>query len=145
VLGVVVRWNLIDTGRTWPAVTEQGAGDPASRGKGGRFRVNVWQASVVDQAVVALHQVALAIRDRVTPAMEQASGVPLRWRLQDAAELMTYGEAVIGLENLCSNLYEFDVPLRESDYERIEAAGEVLELPETTWTMLRDQVAPDSE
>jgi hypothetical protein len=99
----------------------------------------------VDEAFAALYEAALAIRDRVTDAMEQASGVPLKWRLQDAAELITYGEPVIGLENLCSNLFEFDVPLRASDYERIEAAGRTRELPETTWTMLRDQVTPDSE
>jgi hypothetical protein len=99
----------------------------------------------MDQALTGLLQVTLAIRDRVTDAMEEAAGVPLRQRLQHVEELITHGEPVIGLENLCSNLYEFDVPLHAGDYERIEVAGQALKLPADTWTVLTDQVTPDSE
>lgn len=109
------------------------------------IRVHVWQASLVDEADTALYEAALAIRHRVTDAMEQPSGVPLRWRLQDAAELITYGESVIGLENLCSNLHEFGVPLRAGEYRRIEAAGQARNVPAGTWTMLSAQVTPGPE
>jgi hypothetical protein len=99
----------------------------------------------VDEADTALYEAALAIRDRVTDAMEQPSGAPLTWRLQDAAELITYGESVIGLENLCSNLHEFGVPLRAGEYRRIEAAGQARNVPAGTWTMLSAQVTPGPE
>jgi hypothetical protein len=99
----------------------------------------------VDESGAALWDVTLAIRDRVTDATEQSSGVPLRRRLRDAADLITYGEPVVALEMLCERLFEFDVPLRASDYEQIGAAGRALELPMATWTVLENQVSSDPE
>jgi hypothetical protein len=99
----------------------------------------------MDEPIAALHRIALAIRDRVTDAVEQASGVPLRWRIESAADDISHGEAGIGLENLCSNLYEFDVPLHVSEYEGIQAAGEVMQMPADTWTVLISQVTLDTD
>lgn len=97
----------------------------------------------MDEAAAALEQVALAIRDRLTDAFERASGVPLRARLEFVAEAVRHGEPGVGLESLCSNLHEFDVPLRASDYELIQLAGRALKLPTDNWTVLTDQVTPD--
>ena|ERR1039457_472724 len=97
----------------------------------------------MDEPIAGLQQIALAIHDRVTDALERASGVPLRRRIESAAELVRHGEPGIGLENLCSNLHEFGVPIRAGEYEGIQASGEVLNLPADTWTALMEQVTLD--
>ena len=99
----------------------------------------------MDEAVAALEQVALAIRDRVTDAFERASGVPLRARLEFVAEAVRHGEPGVGLEILCSNLDDFDVPLRASEYDQVEMAGRAMQLPADNWTVLAQQVIPDPD
>ena len=99
----------------------------------------------MDEAVAALEQVALAIRDRVTDAFERASGVPLRARLEFVAEAVRHGEPGVGLEILCSNLHDFDVPLRAGEYDQVEMAGRAMQLPPDNWTVLAQHVIPDPD
>src|ERR1039457_7096270 len=97
----------------------------------------------MDEPIAGLQQIALAIHDRVTDALERASGVPLRRRIESAAELVRHGEPGIGLENLCSNLHEFGEPLGGGAYEGLVVPGEVLNLPADTWTALGNRKARD--
>jgi len=40
-------------------------------------------------------------------------------RFDDSVDLVRHGEACIGLENLCDNLYEFAVPLTSEARDRL--------------------------
>jgi hypothetical protein len=55
---------------------------------------------------------------------------------QNVWELIDAGEPGVALENLCTQLYEFDVPVPQAVLERITAAGEAMHLAPDLWTDL---------
>lgn len=51
------------------------------------------------------------------------------------------GEWALALEILCSNLYEYDIPIPARVYELINEAGKMMRMDESKWQMLQSQVS----
>lgn len=58
-------------------------------------------------------------------------------------ELVQVGEFAIALENLCSQLYEFDVALPDDTVAAIAALGTSVGVEDRYWKMLRTDQAAD--
>lgn len=56
---------------------------------------------------------------------------------QSAWELLDAGEPGVALENLCTQLYEYDVALPQALVGRIAVAGTAMGLEADVWTVLR--------
>lgn len=54
-------------------------------------------------------------------------------RLNDAEVMITHGESKIALENICSNIHEFDILISRKSYEAIKELGIILNLNATDW------------
>jgi hypothetical protein len=52
-------------------------------------------------------------------------------------ELITSGEYGVGLEELCSYLNEYDLPVSEEEYKTIEEAGLTMGIDISYWTILK--------
>jgi len=64
---------------------------------------------------------------KLTTLLDKLAAIPLaqhrekiEFTLADARSLAAHGEWGLGLENLCSNLYEFDFPLTPELFREIE-------------------------
>lgn len=90
----------------------------------------------MDDVNASIAHVAVCIRDRMSDSFERDAGVPLRERLDAVVTTVEAGEPIVGLEILCSNLDEFDVSLRASEYALLQEAGRALNLPKSTWVGL---------
>lgn len=99
----------------------------------------------MDDLSGAIARLAVSIRDRTSDSLEREAGVPLRERLDGVAIAARAGECIVGLEILCSNLDEFDVPLLASEYSLVHEAARALKLPESTWIALGRLVGQPSE
>ena len=56
--------------------------------------------------------------------------------IRDTRDLIDHGEPGVALENLCTNLYEFSVPITRSQYDEIAAIGTALSLHRKAWDYL---------
>ncbi|UOE42871.1 MafI family immunity protein [Agromyces larvae] len=56
--------------------------------------------------------------------------------LQNARIFLDAGEPGVALENLCAQIYEYDVPIARSAYLRLEAAGRAMSLDSSNWSHL---------
>lgn len=56
--------------------------------------------------------------------------------IQNAWGLIDAGEPGVALENLCTQLYEYDVPVPPSVLAQITAVGEAMQLAPDLWTDL---------
>ncbi len=60
----------------------------------------------------------------------------------DARELIAHGEYGEALELLCTQVYEYEVPVTSETYKIIEACGKRMQMEESSWTLLRELLAP---
>lgn len=51
------------------------------------------------------------------------------------------GEWGIAFEFICSNLYEFDMPISQQTYELLEEIGNLLKMDSKEWEILKPQVS----
>ena len=65
----------------------------------------------------------------------------IEFMLGDIKELIEHGEPGVALENLCQNLYEFSVPITQSDLAALESLAKEMEMPDDTWELLTEVVA----
>lgn len=61
-------------------------------------------------------QPALGLRGRATPEAEQAVGEPFDPRVDDSLGLLEHNEAVIGFENLASNVHEYEISISNEKF-----------------------------
>ena len=80
----------------------------------------------IDQILHTLRAVVVELEAKLP-----ASDVESAWGLIDA------GEPGVALENLCTQLYEYDVSVPQQVLSRIAASGEAMGLPAELWTDLR--------
>ncbi len=53
--------------------------------------------------------------------------------LNDAEVMINHGEAKIALENICSNIHEFDIFISRKSYDAIKELSIILKLNATDW------------
>ena len=68
-----------------------------------------------------------------------AAGYPERVR--DAYELLDANEPAVALENMCSNLHEFECRIPARAYEVFAEVGAKLSVDRRHWEILKPQVA----
>ena len=78
----------------------------------------------------------LALIDQTGPRLTSRADY-LAVRVESIRGIVDAGECGLALEILCSNLYEFDVPLRDDEINEIESLAAVLGLPEHDWAYVR--------
>ena len=83
---------------------------------------------------------AHSLSGRATHDSEAALGASFDVRVADSLDLATNGEPGVAFENLAQNVYEFDVPLTESEYRASAEIGGALMLNPSAWSFLRDLV-----
>lgn len=86
------------------------------------------------QAIERLKEAFALVADSLA-----AAGYPERVR--DAYELLDANEPGIALENMCSNLHEFECRIPARAYEIFVDAGAELNVDRRCWEILRPQVA----
>ena len=59
------------------------------------------------------------LRGRASADAERAVGAPLAERLESSVQLAEAGEGGVGIENLCENLYEYDVRLTVDEHQAL--------------------------
>lgn len=60
-------------------------------------------------------------------------------------EFIAVGEFPIALETLCTQIYEYEIPINEAFYEKVEFIGGQMNLPPTTWLMLKKLIIEKGE
>ena len=60
-------------------------------------------------------------------------------------ELYLVGEYSVGLENLCSQLYEYEIKITPILFERLQAIGKTLQVKDDTINILQELVQKASE
>jgi len=58
----------------------------------------------------------------------------------DACELLEHDEWGEALSLICTQLYEYDVPISSEIYDRIESAGLQMQMPPKEWEILRELI-----
>lgn len=96
-----------------------------------------------DADVAVLRTLANALRDRAAKSSEAEVGATLNERIADTLDLTTHGEHVIAFENLAQNVYEFDVPLTQSEFQFFGQIGQAFRLEPDSWTFLSELVTPN--
>jgi hypothetical protein len=79
---------------------------------------------VTDKTSVALRALAEGFRGRSSPEADHLVGAPLDDRIAMAVDLIDNGEPVVAFENLCSNLYEYELPISADEHQQLAALGE---------------------
>jgi hypothetical protein len=90
--------------------------------------------------VQRLRMLAHSLWGRATHDSAAAVGDSFDVRVADSLDLATNGEPGVAFENLAQNVYEFDVPLTESEYRAFAQIGGSLRLNPNAWAFLRDLV-----
>jgi len=90
---------------------------------------------------MASHEIEDVIRSfygRATPDLEAAVGAPFDPRLRYCLEAAQAGEDVLAFENLCSNLYEFNVPISAEEYDQLARVARELGIDDNRWEFLEE-------
>lgn len=95
-------------------------------------------ARVAADLEASMRELAEGLRGRASLDAERAVGAPLDPRIDDSMSLLDHGERGIGLENLLSNIYEFDVALTENEVDVIEELAKAWGLANERWTFVKE-------
>lgn len=87
-----------------------------------------------------LRMLAHSLWGRATHDSEAALGASFDVRAADSVDLAAHGEPGVAFENPAQSVYEFDVPLTESEYRAFAEVGGSLRLNPSAWCFLRDLV-----
>lgn len=60
--------------------------------------------------------------------------------VENIRELFSVGEYGVGLENLCAQIYEYDIRLSPTQFRKIASLGGRMKLDEGTWQILESLV-----
>jgi hypothetical protein len=58
--------------------------------------------------------------------------------IADARELIAHGEYGVALDLLCTQVYEYEIPVSSEAYKLIEACGTRMQMEESSWSYLRE-------
>lgn len=58
--------------------------------------------------------------------------------LDSADDLIRHGEYGEALEIICTQVYEYEVPVTAKTYSEIERCGQRMEMDEASWSFLRE-------
>jgi len=61
--------------------------------------------------------------------------------IRDANDLLKHNEWGEALTLICTQLYEYDVPIKREVYNRIEATGHQMQMSPEEWKMLKELIA----
>lgn len=61
--------------------------------------------------------------------------------IADAQDLIEHGEEGVAFENICQNIFEWDIPLSRANYERLIRLGCHYGFESKTWSFLEKTVA----
>ena len=61
--------------------------------------------------------------------------------IEDARDLIEHCEAGVAFENICQNIYEWEIPLSRADYDRLERVGRFYGFESKTWSFLEKVVS----
>jgi hypothetical protein len=87
-----------------------------------------------------LRGLASALHGRASELSEGAVGDSFDYRVAQALDLVDHGEPEVALENLAQNVFEFDVPLSQAEYQAFDEAGRAMNLDPGAWNFLADLV-----
>lgn len=62
--------------------------------------------------------------------------------IADARDLIDHGEYGVALELVCTQLYEYDVPVPTETYRLIEQCGRIMQMNEASWAFLEELRTP---
>lgn len=85
-------------------------------------------------------QELLAILMVCTPALAEADD----YTVESVASLAKAREWGVGLENLCDQLYEYEIPLSRALHARMVRLGQAMEMNPSTWDMLEELVSEEA-
>lgn len=77
------------------------------------------------------------IEARVTKLIGAFEDILPREQVLDMRELAAAGEPGIALENMCMQLYEYDIPVSSAQILEVASLCKSMELPDSTWQDLR--------
>lgn len=60
--------------------------------------------------------------------------------VEDALELLNYAEWGAALSLICTQIYEYEVPISQSFYDEVERLGKRMELVSADWEILRELI-----
>ena len=72
----------------------------------------------------AYGELVSAIGERTSPEAERSVGAPLGPRLSDVLVTAGAGEVAVSVENLCANLYEYEVALTPTEHKTLTELAE---------------------
>ncbi len=83
-------------------------------------------------------------RDQVvanlTQMLGEVSTVLPRENISDAHDLLEHGEWGESLDLICTQLYEYEVPLSRHQYELIDRTGRMMKIEPSNWDYLKELV-----
>ena len=85
-------------------------------------------------------QLAFGLRGRATPEAEEAVGDPFDPRVDESLDLLEHNEAVIGFENLASNVHEYEIPISADEFSAFATLAERWAVPDNRWAYVREMV-----
>jgi hypothetical protein len=95
---------------------------------------------VIDNGSAEFRALAAELMARTSPEADRIVGAPLDVRIADSLGLIDVGEPVIAFENLCQNLYEYEMPISADEYQRLAALGVQWGVAPDGWRFLADNV-----
>ena len=69
--------------------------------------------------------------------VEVFSGALPEANIADATELILHGEYGEALELICTQVYEYEVPVSADAYKVIEECGKRMQMDESSWSFLK--------
>lgn len=78
----------------------------------------------------------------VCSVLQEVRALLPKENVQDAADLLEHDEWGEALSLICTQLYEYDLPISAATYEKIELLGRQMGMASKEWTMLKTLVQP---
>jgi hypothetical protein len=75
----------------------------------------------------------LEIQARLIAVLRSLHGSLPESELEDMTDLTAVGDPMVALENLCTQLVEYDVTIKETVRDEIECLGQVLDVRPDYW------------
>jgi hypothetical protein len=80
------------------------------------------------------------IENELLSILAECSGVLSERDIDNVRVLLSVGEYGVSFETLCTQLYEYEVRINPSLYERLASVGALLRLNSNTWEILKELI-----
>jgi hypothetical protein len=88
----------------------------------------------------SFRRLGLALKGRASTATEQQVGASFDARVDDSLDLVDHNEAVIGFENLASNVHEYGVAISADELRMFEKLAKAWDIRDDRWSYVREMV-----